>query len=111
MEYFILWSVLVGGELIGLIIVFLMFVNGCIVGISGILGGLFFCFDGDSVWWFWFIGGMFVVFLLVMLVSGLVFDFVMQVDWWVVILGGLLVGVGMCFGLGCIFGYGVCGLL
>ncbi|MBO6730367.1 MAG: YeeE/YedE family protein [Maricaulis sp.] len=110
MEHFTPWSALAGGELIGLATVLLMFANGRIAGISGILGGLLSRPDGDSAWRLWFIGGMLVAPLLVTLVSGSAPDFVMQADWWAVILGGLLVGVGTRLGSGCTSGHGVCGL-
>lgn len=110
MEHFTPWSALAGGELIGLTTVLLMFANGRIAGISGILGGLLSRPDGDSAWRLWFIGGMLVAPLLVTLVSGSAPDFVMQADWWAVILGGLLVGVGTRLGSGCTSGHGVCGL-
>jgi len=110
MENFTPWSALAGGALIGLATVLLMFANGRIAGISGILGGLLSRPDGDSAWRLWFVGGMLGAPLLVTLVSGSAPDFVMQADWWAVILGGLLVGVGTRLGSGCTSGHGVCGL-
>ena len=110
MEHFTPWSALAGGALIGLATVLLMFANGRIAGISGILGGLLSRPDGDSAWRLWFVGGMLVAPLLVTLVSGSASDFVLQADWWAVILGGLLVGVGTRLGSGCTSGHGVCGL-
>lgn len=110
MENFTPWSALAGGALIGLATVLLMFANGRIAGISGILGGLLSRPDGDSAWRLWFVGGMLVAPLLVTLVSGSAPAFVMQADWWAVILGGLLVGVGTRLGSGCTSGHGVCGL-
>lgn len=110
MENFTPWSALAGGALIGLATVLLMFANGRIAGISGILGGLLSRPTGDSAWRLWFIGGMLVAPLLVTLARGSAPDFVLQADWWAIILGGLLVGVGTRLGSGCTSGHGVCGL-
>lgn len=110
MEHFTPWSALAGGALIGLATVLLMFANGRIAGISGILGGLHSRPDGDSAWRLWFVGGMLVAPLLVTLARGSAPDFVLQADCWAVILGGLLVEVGTRLGSGCTSGHGVCGL-
>lgn len=63
MEDFIFVFVVIGGVLIGLVVVLLMFMIGCIVGISGIfLGGIFGLFN-DCVWCIVFVMGFIVVFI------------------------------------------------
>ena len=84
-------------------------VNGRILGISGIVGGLLRPRAGDVGWR--------VAFLLGLLAAPVLFGLVTHVpapridaQWGTVILAGLLVGVGTRYGSGCTSGHGVCGL-
>lgn len=103
------WSSLVGGILLGLASALFIIVNGRILGISGIVGGLLRPRAGDVGWR--------VAFLLGLLAAPVLFGFVTNVpapridaQWGTVILAGLLVGVGTRYGSGCTSGHGVCGL-
>ncbi|NDD75415.1 MAG: YeeE/YedE family protein [Gammaproteobacteria bacterium] len=103
------WSSLVGGILLGLASALFIIVNGRILGISGIVGGLLRPRTGDVGWR--------VAFLLGLLAAPVLFGLVANVpspridaEWGTVILAGLLVGVGTRYGSGCTSGHGVCGL-
>lgn len=100
---------LVGGLLIGLAAASLVFFNGRIAGISGIVGGLLRWPRGDKSWRLAFLAGMLAAPLL-----SVALDMapVVQVDagWGTVLVAGFLVGVGTRYASGCTSGHGVCGL-
>ena len=103
------WSALAGGALIGLAAALLLWLNGRIAGISGIVGGLLRPVAGDTAWRVAFVLGL----LLAPLAYGLVTTLpALQVDagYGLLVLAGLLVGVGTRYGAGCTSGHGVCGL-
>lgn len=110
MENFTPISALIGGALIGLASVLLMLFNGRIAGISGIVAGSFFGTPQESLWRWWFLGGLVAGPLLVWTVSGEKPAFVMEAGWLTIVIGGLLVGFGTRLGSGCTSGHGVCGL-
>jgi len=103
------WASLAGGILLGLASAMFILVNGRILGISGILGGLLRPKSGDVGWRLSFVLGMLVAPLLYLLVAGPV---AVRIDasWATLVIAGLLVGVGTRFGSGCTSGHGVCGL-
>lgn len=103
------WASLAGGALIGLAAALLLWLNGRIAGISGIVGGLLRPLAGDRAWRVAFVLGL----LLAPLAYGLVAALpVLQVDasYGLLVVAGLLVGVGTRYGAGCTSGHGVCGL-
>ncbi|MES3011200.1 MAG: YeeE/YedE thiosulfate transporter family protein [Pseudomonadota bacterium] len=103
------WASLAGGALIGLAAALLLWLNGRIAGISGIVGGLLRPLAGDRAWRVAFVLGL----LLAPLAYGVVAALpVLQVDagYGLLVLAGLLVGVGTRYGAGCTSGHGVCGL-
>ncbi|WP_372718712.1 YeeE/YedE family protein [Immundisolibacter sp.] len=104
------FTALGGGFLIGLSAVLLLWLNGRIAGISGILNGALARQPGDSAWRVVFIAGM--------LAGGAAF-------WWftpqaftprqgfpmpLLLAAGFLVGFGTRLGSGCTSGHAVCGL-
>jgi uncharacterized membrane protein YedE/YeeE len=103
---------LAGGVLLGVASALFVLLNGRILGISGILGGLLPAKVGDGAWR--------VTFLLGLLVSPLVMKALAPADFLhtpridasmaMVVVAGLLVGVGTRYGSGCTSGHGVCGL-
>lgn len=109
LEHFTPVASLVGGLLIGLAAALLMFFNGRIAGISGIVGGLLRWPRGDKSWRLAFVAGMLAAPLL-----SVALDMapVVQVDagWDTVLVAGFLVGVGTRYASGCTSGHGVCGL-
>ena len=101
---------LAGGVLIGLAASLLLWLNGRVAGVSGILNGVIFPKVGDTAWR--------VVFLLGLIVAGgLYMAFVPGAPLprtdhsrAALIVAGLLVGFGTRMGNGCTSGHGVCGL-
>ena len=110
--HFTPWASLTGGLILGVASAMFILLNGRILGISGILGGLMPPKAGDN-WWR-------VAFLLGMFAAPTVFHAVMPVEWVTaprieagelsVIGAGLLVGIGTRYASGCTSGHGVCGL-
>ena len=103
------WASLAGGILLGLASAMFILINGRILGISGIIGGLLRPTSGDVGWRLAFVLGMLVAPLLHLLLAGPV---AVRIDasWATLVIAGLLVGVGTRFGSGCTSGHGVCGL-
>jgi uncharacterized membrane protein YedE/YeeE len=101
---------LAGGVLIGLSATLLLWLNGRVAGVSGILGGVLFPKTGDVSWRAAFLVGLVVAAGLYMaLVPGAPLprtDFSRTG----LIIAGLLVGFGTRMGNGCTSGHGVCGL-
>ena len=110
--HFTPWASLTGGLILGVASAMFILLNGRILGISGIWGGLMPPKVGDT-WWR-------VAFLLGMFAAPTVFHAVMPVEWVTaprieagelsVIGAGLLVGIGTRYASGCTSGHGVCGL-
>ena len=101
---------LAGGVLIGLSATLLLWLNGRVAGVSGILGGVLFPRSGDVSWRVAFLVGLIAAGGLYMaLVLGAPLprtDFSRTG----LIIAGLLVGFGTRMGNGCTSGHGVCGL-
>ena len=101
---------LAGGVLIGLSATVLLWLNGRVAGVSGILNGVLFPKLGDVAWRIAFMAGLVAAAGLYMaLVPGAPqprSDFPRAA----LVLAGLLVGFGTRMGNGCTSGHGVCGL-
>ncbi|MES2581883.1 MAG: YeeE/YedE family protein [Pseudomonadota bacterium] len=108
-NHFTPWTALAGGFLLGLAAVLLILVNGRILGISGIVGGLLRPKAGDSAWRLAFVLGLLAASLLYTLAQGAV-PATVDAGWGTVVVAGLLVGVGTRYASGCTSGHGVCGL-
>ena len=112
-SHFTPWASLAGGILLGLASAIFILVNGRILGISGIVGGLIGHIGrpkvGDVGWRIAFVLGMLAAPLLYLLVAGPV-PATVDAGWGTVVLAGLMVGVGTRYGSGCTSGHGVCGL-
>ena len=107
--HFTPWAALAGGVLIGLASALFVLLNGRILGISGIVGGLLRPRAGDMGWRLAFLLGMLVAPGLYWLVVGPTQPRI-DANWGMVVIAGLLVGVGTRYGSGCTSGHGVCGL-
>lgn len=101
---------LAGGVLIGLSATALLWLNGRVAGVSGILDGVLFPKAGDLTWRIAFLLGLVTAGGLYMaLVPGASLprtDFPREG----LVLAGLLVGFGTRMGNGCTSGHGVCGI-
>lgn len=107
--HFTPWAALAGGVLLGLASALFVLLNGRILGISGIVGGLLRPRAGDMGWRLAFVLGMLVAPGLYWLVVGPTQPRI-DATWGMVVIAGLLVGVGTRYGSGCTSGHGVCGL-
>lgn len=107
--HFTPWTSLAGGLLLGLAAALFILVNGRILGISTILGGLLRPARGDTGWRLAFLAGLLAAPLLYAVVAG---PTAARIDagWGTLVVAGLLVGVGTRYGAGCTSGHGVCGL-
>ena len=107
--HFTPWAALAGGVMLGLASALFVLLNGRILGISGIVGGLLRPRAGDMGWRLAFVLGMLVAPGLYWLVVGPTQPRI-DASWGMVVIAGLLVGVSTRYGSGCTSGHGVCGL-
>jgi uncharacterized membrane protein YedE/YeeE len=103
------WTALAGGLMLGLASALFILINGRILGISGIVGGLLRPRAGDTSWRLSFVLGLFAAPLLYGLLTDLPQSRV-EASWVTVVVAGILVGLGTRIGSGCTSGHGVCGL-
>ena len=108
-QHFTPWTSLAGGILLGIASSLFILINGRILGISGIVGGLLRPRAGDTSWRLSFVLGLFAAPLLYGLVTDLPQSRV-EASWITVVIAGILVGLGTRIGSGCTSGHGVCGL-
>ncbi len=102
---------LLGGALIGLSAVLLMWATGRIAGVSGIVSRLFPPYeDREFAGRLAFVAGLVAAPVLVRLVTGTWPAQTIAAATPVLIVAGLLVGFGSVWGNGCTSGHGVCGL-
>ncbi|CAM3721787.1 YeeE/YedE family protein [Polynucleobacter arcticus] len=99
-----------GGILLGIAAALFVILHGRILGISGIVSGLLSPKEGDVHWRLSILLGL----LSAPFWASLLFDLhtvtVIDADWMVIIVAGLLVGFGAQYGSGCTSGHGICGL-
>jgi uncharacterized membrane protein YedE/YeeE len=111
-SHFTPWASLLGGVLLGLASALFILLNGRILGISGILGGLIPPMRHDALWRLAFLAGIFTspwVFKAVA-PSSLLTAPRIDAGFILLVIAGLLVGLGTRYGSGCTSGHGVCGL-
>ena len=110
METFTPVSALAGGALIGAAATMLLYANGRIAGVSGILFGLLSPTRADSLWRIAFVVGVIGGAGLFGVVTGGNAPIAITSSSPLLIAGGLLVGAGTMAGHGCTSGHGVCGI-
>lgn len=98
-----------GGALIGLSASLMLGLNGRVMGISGIVGGLLSPTAGDIAWRALFVAGIVGGGLIALATMPGAFS-AGTASVGLVVLAGLLVGVGTRVGNGCTSGHGVCGI-
>ncbi|KRQ13538.1 MULTISPECIES: YeeE/YedE family protein [Bradyrhizobium] len=102
---------LLGGALIGLSAVLLMWATGRIAGVSGIAARLFPPYeDREFAGRLAFVAGLIAAPLVVRLVTGSLPEQTIAAGVPALIVAGLLTGFGSVWGSGCTSGHGVCGL-
>ena len=108
-EHFTPWASLAGGLLLGVAAAIFILVNGRILGVSGIVGGLLPPAKGDWAWRLTVVAGVLAAPLLYQLVAT---PAAVRIDAEpvMIVVAGLLVGIGTRYGSGCTSGHGVCGL-
>jgi uncharacterized membrane protein YedE/YeeE len=111
-NHFTPWASLAGGILLGLASALFILVNGRILGISGILGGLLLPKGAEAGWRVAFLLGMLAapVTLAWIAPADLITAPTIDAGYEAVVIAGLLVGYGTRLGSGCTSGHGVCGL-
>lgn len=107
--HFTPWASLAGGVLIGLATALFILLNGRVLGISGIVGGLVKPRAGDTGWRIAFVLGLLAAPAVWALFAEPVAP---RIDAGVplLVVAGLLVGWGTRYGSGCTSGHGICGL-
>lgn len=110
--HFTPWASLLGGILLGLASAMFILLNGRILGISGILGGLMSPRLGDIGWRISFFLGMAAAPAVFAWLAPADFLSAPRIDasYSLIVVAGLLVGLGTRYGSGCTSGHGVCGL-
>ena len=110
LQHFTPVSALLGGALIGLSAVLLLWLIGRVAGISSIMSGLFTTAGSHRHWRIAFLLGLMSGAALwnLMAADGLAFrqDYPPAL----IVVGGLLVGIGTRLGSGCTSGHGICGI-
>ena len=109
MENFTPYSAFLGGSLIGLSAALLMYFNGRVAGISGMIAGSFDYKNNENHWRLFFLGGL--------ILAAMIFNlFVPHAavtysrSTLLLIISGVLVGYGTRLGNGCTSGHAVCGM-
>jgi uncharacterized membrane protein YedE/YeeE len=112
-NHFTPWMSLTGGILLGVASAMFILINGRILGISGILGGLLAPKVRDASWRIAFLLGIFASPLAARLLFPSDWISVPRIDagWGTLIAAGLMVGLGTRYGSGCTSGHGVCGFV
>lgn len=108
-NHFTPWASLAGGLLLGLASALFILLNGRVLGISGILGGLIKPARGDALWRVAFVAGLLAAPTLWALFHAPVAPRI-EAGTATLVIAGLLVGWGTRYGSGCTSGHGVCGL-
>ena len=110
--HFTPWASLGGGLVLGLAAAMFILLNGRILGISGILGGLLLPRLGDIGWRISFLLGMAAAPTVFVWLTPANFLAAPRIDagYALIVAAGLLVGLGTRYGSGCTSGHGVCGL-
>jgi uncharacterized membrane protein YedE/YeeE len=110
--HFTPWASSIGGIILGVASAIFILVNGRILGISGIMGGLMPPKVGDTFWRISFLLGLFIAPTVFHAVVPAQYITAPRIDAseLTVIVAGLLVGIGTRYASGCTSGHGVCGL-
>ena len=99
-----------GGALIGTASVVLLWLNGRIAGVSGIMNGAFSKQWTEAGWRMAFMVGLIAGGLFYQWVTGMPLIERSNFPTWMTVIAGLLVGYGTRLGGGCTSGHGICGV-
>jgi uncharacterized membrane protein YedE/YeeE len=101
---------LFGGILLGVATTLYVLLHGRILGISGIVAGLLPPKEGDRDWRIALILGLISAPFWAALIFGIRPIVVIDTNWFLILVSGLLVGFGTQYSSGCTSGHGICGL-
>lgn len=101
---------LLGGALIGLAVSLMLFWNGRVAGVSGIVNGTLKPAKNDFSWRFSFIAGLVAGGVLLKMFFPGSISSELDRSLGIISVAGLLVGFGTVMGNGCTSGHGICGL-
>jgi uncharacterized membrane protein YedE/YeeE len=110
MESFTPAASLLGGVLIGLAASGLLWLDGKLAGISGIVGGMLHPERGDVGWRAAFVAGLLAGGMILRIALPAAFTISVREPLPLLLAAGLLVGFGTRLGNGCTSGHGVCGI-
>ncbi len=110
MEHLALGQALLGGMIIGVAALLLLWLAGRIAGVSGLLSGLMTPTHGEWLWRGCFILGLLIGGEIGFSLLGEAKPDLTPVSPWLLLLAGLLVGIGTRLGNGCTSGHGICGV-
>jgi len=111
-DHFMPWTSLTGGVVLGTSTALFVLLNGRVLGISGILGGLVGASPGDSGWRLRFLFGLLCAPLVYRMLAPEFMVHAPRIEsgFPQIVFAGLLVGIGTRYGAGCTSGHGICGL-
>lgn len=101
---------LVGGALIGIAASLMLYLNGQVAGVSGILKSAILPGTRDRLWRLAFLVGLILGGVVLLYVFPQAFFNSAVKDYKLTALAGLLVGIGTAMGSGCTSGHGICGV-
>jgi uncharacterized membrane protein YedE/YeeE len=101
---------LAGGILIGLSAAAMLWFDGKIAGVSGIVAGILRPARNDWLWRACFVGGLVAGGFIMRLVEPAAYAFTISRSTGAIIVAGIAVGFGTRLGNGCTSGHGVCGV-
>lgn len=104
------FNALLGGVLIGISVSLMLYWNGRVTGISGIVNGLLTPLQGDTLWRALFVIGLLLGGLVLKVLQPTTLENTLNSPTWSLVTAGLLVGFGTVMGSGCTSGHGVCGV-
>jgi uncharacterized protein len=108
-QHFTPWASLAGGAIVGLAAALFILLNGRLLGVSGIVGGLLGPAPGDRSWRLAFLAGLLAAPAMWSLFAPWRLPRI-EAGGTVLMIAGLLVGWGTRYGSGCTSGHGVCGV-
>jgi uncharacterized membrane protein YedE/YeeE len=103
-------NALFGGLLIGLAALLMLVFNGRIMGISGIVGGVFNPTTKNQLWRYFFFAGMLLGGVALRVFMPQALENHLNRSNLHLVLAGILVGWGTRLGSGCTSGHGICGV-